>query len=426
MLLYVELIILKCYTHFMKKPQISLVIAIYNLEKYLRECMDSVLNQTFQDFEVICVNDGSTDGTLEILNEYADKDHRIKIINQQNQGAGAARTRGLREVQGKYFQMLDGDDYFEPNMLEKLYNLAEKHGADIAACSSRKVDDFGNITESRNPNSPIDLWKTPLNKPFSYKDFPEDIFSLIGYVPWNKLYLTSMAKENSLEYPSIVGGEDMAFVLMALACAKKVVVIDDELINYRFNRPGSVYTYRANHASDMVRTAGLVKDFLEKKGLYQELKISHKNAFTTAIRWELSHCSPEQYEKFLSEVKNIQGWKEFEQACKKLTITPEFLNSFIGNKKVFLWGASNYIKDVLSRQKTVNSNILGIIDGNKASWGSNVYGYEIFSEDILKENKADAILMTVFNNHEAIYPQLKELIEQKYSGLELLPDIFKS
>lgn len=407
-------------------PKISLVIAIYNLENYIEKCLDSLLNQTFQDYEIICVNDGSTDRTLEILEKYASKDSRIKIINQQNSGAGAARTRGLKEVTGKYFQMLDGDDWFETDMIEKLYNLAEKHQADIAVCSARKVDDNGNILESRNPNSPINLWKVPLEKPFSYKDFPEDIFSLIGYVPWNKIYLTSLAKENNLVYPSLVGGEDMGFVLMALACAQKVVVIDDELINYRFNRAGSVYTYRANHASDIIRTSLLVKDFLIKKGLWDELKTAHKNAFLSAIRWEISLCSDDQYQKFLKEIKEIlpNGWEEYKPALRKDYITPEYLAEFIGDKKVFLWGASNFIREVLSKEKSHNPNILGIIDGNTASWGEKVYGYEIFSKDVLKKAHAEGILLTVLNNNERIYPELKNILKENFPNLELLPNIF--
>ena len=146
---------------------ISIVIPVYNVEKYLRECLDSLINQTFNDFEVICVNDGSKDSSLEILNEYAQKDIRFKVISQENGGSGSARNNGLSRAQGKYVQFLDGDDYFEPEMLEKLYNLAEKHQADITVCSSRKVDDEGNITETRNPNSPLNLNLIPFNKIFA-------------------------------------------------------------------------------------------------------------------------------------------------------------------------------------------------------------------------------------------------------------------
>ena len=280
-------------------PKVSLVVAVYNLEKYIVECLESIINQTFKDVEIICVNDGSKDNSLGILEEYAKKDSRIKIITQINQGSGAARNTGLAAASGDYIQFLDGDDYFEPDMIEKLYNLAKSCNADISACSSRKVDDEGNITETRNPNSPINLLKLPFNKPFSYKDFPNDFFDLLGAVPWNKLYRRQMLLEYGLKFPKLTGPDDLTFVFMAQACAEKIIVIDDELINYRFNRPGSVFTYRANYASDIVRASVIVQDFLKKIGKFDYLETAYLNAFKSAIRWETSLCNEEQYRKFL-------------------------------------------------------------------------------------------------------------------------------
>ena len=150
---------------------ISIIIPVYNVEKYLRECLDSLLNQTFQDFEIICVDDGSTDKSLEILQEYKRKDDRFVILQQRHSGAGSARNNGIRLAEGKYIQFLDADDYFEPTLLEEMYNHAEKFDADLTVCSSRKVDDEGNITESGNPNSPINIDLTPMEKLFCWQDF---------------------------------------------------------------------------------------------------------------------------------------------------------------------------------------------------------------------------------------------------------------
>ena len=147
--------------------KISVIIPVYNVEKYLRECLDSLINQSFKDFEVICIDDGSTDKSYKILEEYSQKDSRIKVLKQEHNGAGAARNLGIEIAKGKYIQFLDSDDYFEPNMLEELYNTAEKFGADMAVCSARKVDEAGNIVESGNPHSPIKLEICPINKPFS-------------------------------------------------------------------------------------------------------------------------------------------------------------------------------------------------------------------------------------------------------------------
>ena len=407
-------------------PKVSLVVAVYNLEKYIVECLESIVNQTFKDLEIICVNDGSKDNSLNILEDYAKKDSRIRVISQPNQGSGAARNTGLAAANGEYVQFLDGDDYFEPDMVEKLYNLAKTCDADISVCSSRKVDDNGNITETRNPNSPLKLNKIPFRKPFSYKDFPEDFFDLIGAVPWNKLYKREMLLKYDLKFPNLTGPDDLTFVYMADACAEKITVIDDELINYRFNRPGSVFTYRANYASHIVLASVIIQNFLKKLGTYDYLKKAYINTFIAAIRWETSLCNEEQYQKFLKELKEIRptDWQIFRPGLKKTNITPEFLANFIGEKKVFLWGASNFIKEVLDKEETHNSNILGIIDGNTAFWGTEYNGYKIFPKDVLSEVSSDGVLLTVYNRNETIYPELEKLIEENYPDVELLPNMF--
>lgn len=403
---------------------ISIVIPVYNIEKYLKVSLDSIQAQTFKDFEAICVNDGSKDKSLDILNQYASMDSRIKVVSQENGGSGSARNNGLSKAQGKYVIFLDGDDYFEPELLEKLYNLAEAHNADISVCSSRKVDDYGNITETRNPNSPLNLAKVPLERPFSYKDFPEDIFSLIGTVPWNKLYLRKMLLENNLKFPALTGPDDLCFVHMANTCAEKIVVIDDELINYRYNRPGSVQTYRANHTLDIVRAFLFIKDFLISKGLYKILEKAYIKALTFSVRWEISLCNEEQYKNFVEELKILfpNDWKTFEPALKKDNITFDYIKNYIGDRKVYFWGASNFIRNILENEPQNFANILGIIDKNEASWGNDFCGYKIFSPEILRGKPAD-VFVTVYNNPDA-YSIIKKEIEEKFFGIEVLDNIF--
>ena len=135
-----------------KNPEISVIIPIYNGEKYLKECLDSVINQTFKDIEIICVNDGSTDDTSKILNFYSKKDNRIIIINQPNSGAGAARNNALKIATGKYLSILDADDIFETNMLEIAYHKAEKFKADITvySCDVFSKGYISKMVNSRN------------------------------------------------------------------------------------------------------------------------------------------------------------------------------------------------------------------------------------------------------------------------------------
>ena len=406
---------------------ISIIIPVYNIEKYLKECLDSLNNQTFKDFEVICVNDGSKDNSLKILNEYAQKDSRFKIISQENEGSGSARNNGLSHAKGKYVQFLDGDDYFEPTMLETLYNLAEKNNADISVCSSRKVDDEGNITETRNPNSPLNLNLIPVNKIFNYKDFPNDIFNLTGTAPWNKLYSRKMIVENNLTYPKITGPDDLCFVHMAIVCANRIVATDEELINYRYNRPGSAQTYRANSAINIIHVALYLKEFLEKKDIYNFLEKAYWQAMNFSIRWEINLCNDEQYETFLLQVKTEfpNNWKIFSNTIKKNFITLDYLYNFIDNKKVYLWGASNFIKNVLEKEKKANPNIIGIIDKNEASWGKDFGNYKIYPPEILRKNPA-SILVTIYNNHETTHKIIKNELNKNYPEITVLENIFES
>ena len=111
---------------FNNNPKISVIIPVYNVEDYLEECLDSIINQTFKDLEIICINDGSQDNSLNILEEYAEKDNRIKIITTKNQGLSAARNRGLENITGDYVYFIDSDDYLELTAFEELYAVSEE------------------------------------------------------------------------------------------------------------------------------------------------------------------------------------------------------------------------------------------------------------------------------------------------------------
>ncbi len=409
------------------KPKISVIIPIYNVEKYLGECLDSVLAQSFKDFEVICVDDGSTDKSTKILEEYQKKDNRIKILQQQRGGAGVARNLGLGHAQGKYVQFLDSDDYFEPNLLEEMYTRAEKYDVDLVVCSSKKVDDEGNIIESKNPNSPINLAKTPLDKIYNKNDFKEDFFSLLTPVPWNKLFKKDLIINNEIEFPNLHICEDIAFVHSYEAVAEKILVFDKELINYRFNRAGSMAYYRTKYTIDVVHSCNILKQFLIQKGLYKELESAFINAFKNHIRWEIALSSDEEYKKFLAEFKKLMpnDWMKFNSALRKDYITLDYLYRFIGEKKVLLWGASFFIQKLLAEERLRNQNILGIIDKNEASWGKICGNYRIYPPESLYELKPDAVLMTIWSNYEEAYSILKKELNEKYPEINLLPNIFE-
>lgn len=409
------------------KPKISIIIPVYNVEKYLCECLDSILNQTFQDFEIICVDDGSTDETLEILKNYKNKDERVFVLQQHHSGAAEARNNGIRLARGKYIQFLDSDDYFEPTMLEELYNHAEKFGADLTVCSSRKVDNNGNIVESGNPNSPINLDKTPLEKTFNWRDYKDDFFSLINVAIWNKLYSRDLILKNNLSFQNLTSCNDVAFGYISHICAEKIVVFNKELVNYRYNRCGNISENRGKNAKNIILAAIKIKEYLNENNLFEVLKKSYVKSIKTHIIWQIGNSSDLEYREFVNSLQELmpKDWMLFRSALIKDYITLDSLNKSIGEKKVMLWGASLFIKTLLSKEKEKNKNILGFVDRNSASWGEMCGNYKIYSPNDLNKIKPDGVILTIFSNNEAIYKSLKKDFPVKYPHIELLPNILE-
>ena len=407
--------------------KISIIIPIHNVEKYLRVCLESILNQTFQDFEIICVDDGSTDKSLEILHEYKRKDDRFVILQQRHSGAGAARNSGIKLARGKYIQFLDADDYFEATLLEEMYDHAEKFDADLTICSSKNVDCEGNITATKSPNFPINVDKIPMNKVFNKEDFKDEIFCLLIPVVWNKLIRKSFLEENHFEFPPLEIYEDIAFIHSLVISAKKIVAFNKELVNYRFNRPGSLVSTRSKHTIDAVKSCMYLGEFLKSKGFLPEYEEAFRRVFINHIRAEISYCNDDEYKKFLQEFKNLvpEDWVNYKSAICKDYITPEYLKRFIGNKKVVLWGGSLFIKQVLEKEKEKNPNILGVIDRNAALVGKSFCNYMIYSPEMINELKPEGVILTVLSNNEAIYESLKKELAEKYPNVKLLPNIFE-
>ena len=409
-----------------EKIKISIIIPVYNVEKYLAECLESLLSQTFQNFEIICIDDSSTDNSYKILKKYQLRDNRIKIFQQNHKGAAEARNFGITLAQGKYIQFLDSDDYFEENMLEELYNTAEKYNADTVVCSSKKVDEKGNITETGNPNFPIYIDIAPLETPFSWKDYKENIFSLFHVPPWNKLYLKQMIIDNDIKFQNLSSCNDVYFGYITKIFSKKIVIINKELINYRYKREGSISINRGDKIVNMINAGVEIKNFLIKNKLFEELKESFYNAITNQFAGEIVHSTKENYDRFFNYLNKSmpEDYVFFKSKLRKDYITPEYIKDFIGNKKIFLWGASLFIKSILEREAFTNHNILGIIDNNKSLWGTKCGNYMIYSPDILNNTEANDVLLTVFSNNEELHYNLKKELKEKYNK-NLLPNIFQ-
>ena len=212
-------------------PKVSVIIPIYNAGKYLHACLDSVVNQTLKEIEIICVDDGSTDNSLQIVQDYVKRDPRIKAFSQPNMNAGAARNRGLQYATGKYLSFLDADDFFELNMLELAFEKAEEAKADIVVFRSDLYYEKDNrYDEMRYTVVEENL---PEQRPFAGTDIKRDIFkSFIGWA-WDKLFLREYVVKNSLTFQEQRSSNDLYFTYLALAKARRITVIDDLLAHHR-------------------------------------------------------------------------------------------------------------------------------------------------------------------------------------------------
>lgn len=247
---------------------VSVIIPTYNVEDYIGECLDSICNQTLNDIEIICIDDGSDDSTLDKLNEYASKDDRIKVISQENKGPSSARNAGLDNALGKYIYFMDSDDYLELNALEKLTDIAEENSLDLIIFKLINFDDGSEEKyETRYYN--IEALSDLKNTVFSYKDIPDKIFH-IAVSPPGKLFKRNLIKD--IRFIEGVIFEDNIFFIEALFNSTRLYFYDEYLYNRRV-RPGSLMTSKKNFA-DYIFVSNRLIDITKENGMFDACKAS--------------------------------------------------------------------------------------------------------------------------------------------------------
>ena len=266
-------------------PKVSVIIPVYNTEKYLRECLDSVVNQTLKDIEIICIDDGSTDSSLNILNEYAEHDDRFTIITQENQGAGAARNRGLKIAKGEYLSFLDADDFLTlKNSLEKLFIQSLETNSDICVCLSNKYDN----TEKKFIS--CDWVKNTQHiknkKIFNRDDISEYLYQFCNIPAFTKLYKNTFIKENEVKFQEIKTCNDVYFNFYTLALASRITMLEDELITYRLSNDQLSKT-RGAHIECVLSALTELKKALTNKNLFKSLDKTYYKACSIHFRYEL-------------------------------------------------------------------------------------------------------------------------------------------
>lgn len=217
---------------------ISIIIPVYNVEKYLRECLDSVINQTYKKLQIIIVDDGSTDNSGKICDEYAERDDRITVIHQKNQGAGAAKNAGLKLIIGNYFALIDSDDYIELNMYEKMIEYILNYNVDVVQCKYKKI--YVDSVSSGN----FSISKDTARKLSSEKYLLEILNDWRYSIFWNKLFKSNLLESN-IQFPVGRKIDDEFFTYKLISRADYVLNVNDAFYNYRM-RSSSVMNSNNN------------------------------------------------------------------------------------------------------------------------------------------------------------------------------------
>lgn len=270
-------------------PKISVIVPVYNVEKYLSNCLDSIINQTFTDIEIICVNDGSKDSSRRILEKYKKKDSRIKIVDKKNGGLSSARNAGMRVATGEFYSFIDGDDWVDITMLEKLYDNITKLNTDIVICGVHQYDETNKKLVDDDKYFNLGYFdKSFDNRAFYYEEVKPFIMD-VCVMAWNKLYRKSFIDECNAWYPDGLIFEDGPFFFSIFFKTKRVSLVRDLLYYYRINRKGSIIKKGGKQFLDIIDVVELMYNSIKDLPFFEQIKNEFycRKAADIVYRYEL-------------------------------------------------------------------------------------------------------------------------------------------
>ena len=283
--------------------KVSIIIPVYNVEKYLEECLESVINQTLKEIEIICIDDGSTDKSPKILEEFSKKDSRIHIISKENEGQAIARNIGIKEAIGEYIGFIDSDDIIDKNMFKKLYENAHNNSLDIIMCKITTFDETNNKINEDDWYYSLKCFNGFEKKIFNHID-TQKFTDEISVTPVNKLYKRDFLMENNLFFPENLIFEDEVFFYDMYLSAKRISIYNENLYYYRINRLGSTVSLNTEKDfTDIIKVFQKIRKILEKNDLLKLYKKQVYNKFFHKILSRYSQTSEKYRPKFWENMK---------------------------------------------------------------------------------------------------------------------------
>lgn len=282
--------------------KVSVIVPVYNNEKFLDKCLSSLTEQSLKDIEIVCVNDGSSDSSPDILNKYEEKDDRIIVISQENQGAGASRNNGIDAAKGDYIAFVDADDWLEPDGLEKLYANAISNDSDVVLFNS--VERWPDDKSKERIYIPIEENKNWDNFVFDY-NYSKRLVMNAMFVVWSKLYKTSFLKENDIKCDTYKIFNDVRFHIESMLLSERISYVPEILYNYNKLNEDSLQTSKSNSNKRMLvfDLFDGVEDFLVKHNLFDEFYLNFVQFKITESKANLERTTDEFKEEFYQKMR---------------------------------------------------------------------------------------------------------------------------
>ena len=370
-------------------PKISVIMPVYNAERYLDRALDSVLEQTLEDFEFICVNDGSTDASADILRERQMQDKRIQVYEQSNQGAGIARNMGLGHAKGEYLLFLDSDDIFHPDMFRQMYNRCVQENLDVVVCRSNRFE-LGR--EGARLPIPYALQKKllPKKQPFRALDVQRDFFNAFVWWPWDKMFRRNFICRERLSFQGLRTTNDLYFVVTAMLLAKRISYIDEVLVSHQICNTDSLEGSREKSSKCFYEALLKVQEFLLTKGFYQHFQQDFINYCLSFSLWQVDTLHGEKHKELLNFMVRV-GWPnlgvdqprrdyfykqaDYENFCRKMGRE---------NKKdlpcLLIYGLGAHFSDMLEWHPELAKMVTRVFDKDKQKIGLTLYSPRVTIE----------------------------------------------
>lgn len=427
------------------KRMISIIMPLYNAEAFLEEAINSIRNQSYKDFELLCINDASEDSTVRIVEEAMSLDKRIKLFhNDIRSGAAVSRNKGIKHAKGEYITFLDGDDVFEEEMLDKAYSLAKERDLDIVIYEflhvvSEKIHEKKTIYRNENYK------RKYCSKPFCILDLEPEDYITWSNGPWNKLFKKEFINRNGLEFQSLSSSNDVYFVEMSFLLAERMMFLDDERVMV-YVRDHLIPT-RISYSRDPMCTYYACHKILvdiEKRNKMEELgqyfflkcyfmflgamaktKTEEKKQLfyeflqTEGIRNLKKSCG-EDYKQFLSIVRdNLEQFEKKDYGTKWFEdenmvsyfvrkLGKKIIKLFEDNSQVVIWGTGNYGKSLIKFVESQGLTPIAIVDMNEKKQGNKIGKFLVVSNERIDFSKVDVVIVAA----KGAYDKVKYELEQ--------------